>query len=249
MSQEKNLENKVALVTGASRGIGAQTARTLAQRGASVALTYSRSEEEAQEVVAAIQAQGGQAFAIRADVSDVATGRDVAGAIQQRFGGLDILVNNAGAIAKAPLQDLTIEQYEQQFNVNVRGPLFLTQSVLGILRDGGRIINISSVAAAGKFPTYSIYAASKSAVNAFTSVWARELGGRGITVNSVSPGPVETEMMRGGNDQASVDAMANMSPFGRVAQPSDIADVVAFLASEEARWITGRDIFADGGLL
>jgi 3-oxoacyl-[acyl-carrier protein] reductase len=243
------LNGKTALVTGASRGMGAQIARTLAAGGANVIVNYNRSSEAAQQVVADIESRNGKAVAVQADVSDLEAGRALVAEAERRFGGLDILISNAGAIANAPLSEITPEQYEQQFATNVQGLLFLTQAAAKIMRDGGRIINISSVAAAGKFPTYSVYAASKAAANAFTSVWARELGGRGITVNSVSPGPVETDMMWAVNTQESVDAMAAMSPLGRIAQPADIANVVVFLASDEARWITGRDILTDGGLL
>jgi 3-oxoacyl-[acyl-carrier protein] reductase len=186
---------------------------------------------------------------VQANVSDSGAGQELVSQAERRFGGLDILINNAGAVATAPLSDITPQQYEEQFATNVRGVLFLTQAAAKVMRENGRIINISSGAASGKFPTYSVYAASKAAVNTFSSVWARELGGRGITVNSVSPGPVETDMMWAVNTQESVDAMAKMAPLGRIAQPADIADVVAFLASDKARWITGRDIIADGGLL
>jgi 3-oxoacyl-[acyl-carrier protein] reductase len=243
------LNGKTAIVTGASRGLGAQIARTLAANGASVVVNYNRSGEAAQQVVADIEAQGGRAVAVQANVSDSGAGQELVSQAERRFGGLDILINNAGAVATAPLSDITPQQYEEQFATNVRGVLFLTQAAAKVMREDGRIINISSGAASGKFPTYSVYAASKAAVNTFSSVWARELGGRGITVNSVSPGPVETDMMWAVNTQESVDAMAKMAPLGRIAQPADIADVVAFLASDKARWITGRDIIADGGLL
>ena len=243
------LNGKTAIVTGASRGLGAQIARTLAANGANVVVNYNRSGEAAQQVVADIEAQGGRAVAVQANVSDSGAGQELVSQAERRFGGLDILINNAGAVATAPLSDITPQQYEEQFATNVRGVLFLTQAAAKVMREDGRIINISSGAASGKFPTYSVYAASKAAVNTFSSVWARELGGSGITVNSVSPGPVETDMMWAVNTQESVDAMAKMAPLGRIAQPADIADVVAFLASDKARWITGRDIIADGGLL
>ncbi len=243
------LNGKIALVTGASRGIGAAVALKLAQRGALVAVNYNQSRDAAHAVVAEIEKAGGRATAIGADIAHDDAPETLISGVERAFGGLDILVNNAGMIQTAPLADITRAEFDAQFATNVRGLLFLTQRAAQSLNDGGRIINISSVAAAGKFPTYTTYAATKAAVHAFTNVWARELGSRGITVNSVSPGPVETEMMWQVNDAQAVAAMAGMSPLNRVGQPDDIAEIVAFLASDAARWITSRDIISDGGLL
>lgn len=243
------LNGKVALVTGASRGIGAAIALQLAARGAFVALNYNRSQDAARAVVAQIEQSGGRAIAIQADIASDEAPETLISGVEKAFGGLDILVNNAGIVQPAPLEQITRADFDAQFATNVRGLLFLTQRAASILRDNGRIINLSSVVAAGKTPTFSVYAATKAAVHALTNVWARELGSRGITVNSVSPGPVETDMMRQVFAPESVAAMAGMSPLGRVAQPDDIAEIVAFLASDAARWITSRDIISDGGLL
>jgi len=244
-----NLQGKVALVTGAGRGIGAGIARKLSAHGASVIVNYARSTEAARGVVGEIEQAGGRALALQADVSQLEAHERLISETERHFGKLDILVNNAGFIANAPLLEATPDDFDRQFATNVRGLMFLTQRAVRGMRDGGRVVNVSSVAATATPPTYSAYAATKAAVNAFTGVWARELGGRGITVNSISPGPTETDMHWKANTEESTKTLAAMSPFGRLGQPNDIADVVAFLCSHEARWITGREIVVDGGFL
>lgn len=244
-----NLQRKVALVTGASRGIGAGIARTLAAHGASIVVNYARNAEAARSVVDAIEHAGGRALALQADVSQLDAHERLIREVERHFGQLDILVNNAALITTAPLLEATPDDFDRQFATNVRGLMFLTQRAVRGMREGGRIVNVSSVAATATPPTYSAYAATKAAVNAFTGVWARELGGRGITVNSISPGPVETDMHWAVQTKESTATLAAMSPFGRLGQPNDIADVVAFLCAHEARWITGREIIVDGGFL
>ena len=243
------LNGKVALVTGASRGIGASIARKLAAQNASVVVNYQHNEDAAQKVVADIRQDGGRAVALRRDVADTQSHEQIVREVVRHFGAIDILVNNAGVFGSQSLDGSTIDEFDRLFATNVRGLFFLTQQTARVLRDGGRIVNISSVAAAGRFPNMSIYAATKAAVHALTSVWARELGGRGITVNSVSPGATNTDATHAAHTEETIQMLAGMSLFGRLGQPDDIGDAVAFLCSPEARWITAREIIADGGLL
>lgn len=248
------LTGKTALVTGGSRGIGRGIARKLAREGARVAIHYGHSEEAARETVELIRLDGGQAFETRAelgvpgDVTELYAGLD-AGFARQGWGPeFDILVNNAGVSGSARIDEVTPELYEQIFAVNTRSLVFLVQQGLKRMRDGGRIINISSAATRIAFPESVVYAMSKGAVNTFTLALAKELGGRGITVNAVEPGFVETEMnaaRRAAPEHAA--ELASWSAFDRLGQPSDIADVVAFLASDAGRWVTGQCIDASGG--
>ena len=239
---------KTAIVTGASRGIGAGIAKRLAQDGIQVVVNYSQSAKAAENVVASITDQGGTAVAIRADMADLEQIRTLFAQTQGRFGAIDILVNNAAIAAPNKLTAITFEEYEQQFAVNVRGVLFAIQEVAKTMQDGGRIITISSGAATACPPGMGIYSASKAAVDALTKTFAAELGSRQITVNSVAPGFTESDMLRGMMTDAMLPGMIAMTPMGRLGTPEDIADVVAFLASEQARWITGQIIGVSGGL-
>ncbi len=236
------LQNKTALVTGASRGIGRGIALKLAQNGAFVFVNYVRDESAAQEVVALIKQNGGRAQAVRADVSDLAQHE----ALFAPVGSLDILVNNAGTARMSAFDEATPEDFDLLFNLNVRGLFFATQRALRQMNERGRIINISSVASRGG-AGFDAYAATKGALNTLTFGWAKSVGGRGITVNAVSPGGVETDLVRDGIPLEIQEHIANSSVFKRLGQPDDIAGVVAFLASDEARWITGREIVVDGG--
>ncbi|WP_435240265.1 SDR family oxidoreductase [Streptomyces sp. YPW6] len=248
------LTGKTALVTGGSRGIGRGVARKLAREGARVAVHYGHSEDAARETVELIRRDGGRAFGMRAelgvpgDVAEFYAGFDL-GLARQGWGPeFDILINNAGVSGSARIDDVTPELYERIFAVNTRSLVFLVQQGLKRMRDGGRIINISSAATRIAFPESVVYAMTKGAMNTFTLALAKELGGRGITVNAVEPGFVETEMnaaRRAAPERAA--ELASWSVFDRLGQPSDIADVVAFLASDGARWITGQCIDASGG--
>ncbi|WP_236793441.1 SDR family NAD(P)-dependent oxidoreductase [Amycolatopsis sp. GM8] len=248
------LKNKVALITGGSNGIGRAIAERLGRDGATVATTYARDEAAAKETVDGIENNGGRAFALQLELGqpDDATrlwdAFDAAGADYVPDGKLDILIHNAAAGSFAPLSDLTGENYDRVFAVNVRAPFFITQAALPRLRDGGRVINISSLAATLATPETIAYSASKGALDAFTLSLAKGLGPRGITVNSVSPGIIltrnHTRLME--NPEAAAQEAKRVA-LGRLGQPEDVADLVAFLASDDSRWVTGQVIDATGG--
>lgn len=247
----KNLTDKVAIVTGASRGIGRAIAERLGRDGAKVVVNYMGSGDKAQEVVASIEAVSGQAVAVQANMSQVTDIRRLFQETVDRFGQLDILVNNAGIVGKrvgtgTPVAEVTEEEFDAVFALNVRGVLFALQEAARRMKEGGRIVNISSSLTVHSQAGTAIYAASKGAENLFTQVLAKELGGRGITVNSVMPGPTSPGSFDMVPPQIKKVA-AESSPFGRTGHASDIADIVAFVVSEEARWITGQNILANGG--
>jgi 3-oxoacyl-[acyl-carrier protein] reductase len=245
------LEGKVALVTGASRGIGRAIAIRLGRDGASVVVNFSGNAEAAAETVASVQSAGGKAFAVRADISKVSEVEKLFDDSIARFGRIDILVNNAGAMFNKLLADVTEEEFDRSFAVNVKGSFFACQQAARRMPDGGRIINLSSSTTGRSItlPTYSTYVATKGAVEQFSYVLAKELGPKGITVNVVSPGPTDTELFGQGKTEEEKRRFGQMSALGRLGLPEDIADVVAFLASDDARWITGQNIRANGGLV
>jgi 3-oxoacyl-[acyl-carrier protein] reductase len=249
------LDNKVALVTGGSRGIGRAIAERLGREGAVVAVAYARDRDAAGEVVERIDKDGGRAFAIRAelgrhgDAAALWTSFDTQMRHHSHEPGVDIIVNNAGLVSSSPLAFLTEEAFDEVFAVNVRAPFFIVQQGLARMRDGGRIINISSGAARNAVPEVIAYASTKAALDTFTLNLAKQLGPRGITVNSLAPGVVDTDANSGwlrGNPRAEAQ-IASLAALGRVGQPDDIAGIVAFLASDDARWVTGRVIDATGG--
>jgi len=244
------LKGKVAVVSGASKGIGAGIAEELAKEGAAVVVNYASSPDKANAVVARIREAGGEAIAVRADLSKPAEGRALIEAAISKFGRLDILVNNAGVYEFLPLQDVSEEHYDRIFDLNVKGLLFATQAAANAFGTrGGVIINISSVVSLAGGPAMSVYSATKAAVDSLTRTLAAELGPRNILINSVLPGPVETEGVHGLAEwKGLVDQVVPRTPLGRVGQPRDIATVVSFLASEDARWITGQVIPVAGGL-
>ncbi len=248
------LDGKTALVTGGSRGIGRGIALRLARDGALVGVHYGRNEGAARETVAAIEREGGGAFPLHAELGEAGA----AEALYERFdvaldglgapAGLDVLVNNAGMSVSASVHEVTSENFDRQMAVNAKAPLFLIQHGLRRMPDGGRIVNVSSAATRIAFPTGVAYAMTKGAVETLTLALAKELGGRGITVNAVVPGFVATDMnaRRRTTPEATAE-LAAMSVFNRVGDPADVADIVAFLASDESRWITGQRIDASGG--
>lgn len=244
-----SLQGKVALVTGSSRGIGRAIAERLSRDGASVVVNYAGSVEQAQEVVAGIDKAGGRAVAVQADVSKVGDVVRLLDATLEQFGRLDILVNNAGVILYKPLVDVTEEEFDHIFSVNVKGTFFACQQAAKRMADGGRIINLSSSTTAMMLATYAAYVASKGAVEQMSHVLAKELGSRQITVNVVSPGPTDTELFGQGKTEQDKQRFAQLAALGRLGQPQDIADVVAMLCSDDARWITGQNIRANGGTI
>jgi 3-oxoacyl-[acyl-carrier protein] reductase len=244
------LTGKVAIVTGASKGIGAGIAKALAAEGAAVVVNYASSQAGADAVVAAITGAGGKAVAVKGDVSKGAEATALVEAAVTAFGRLDILVNNAGVYEFAPLAAITEAHFRKMFDLNVLGLLLTTQAAAAHLGEGGAVINIGSGASTLTPPDTAVYSATKGAVDVITGVLAKELGARKIRVNAVNPGMVETEGTHsagviGSDFQAELVAQ---TPLGRIGQPDDIADVVTFLASDDARWLTGEKLIVGGGL-
>ncbi|NWC96801.1 MULTISPECIES: SDR family NAD(P)-dependent oxidoreductase [unclassified Pseudomonas] len=243
------LENKVAVVTGASKGIGAAIATLFAAEGAAVVVNYASSKNDADKVVASITAAGGKAIAVKGDVSIAGQASTIIKAAVAEFGRLDILVNNAGIYEFAPLQEITPEHFHKSFNINVLGPLLMTQAAAKHLGEGGSVINIGSNITHMKPPGSAVYAASKSAIETIGGVLAKELGGQKIRVNTLNPGPTRTEGTRQimTNNEMS-QHIINNTPLGRMGLPEDIAVVALFLASDDSAWITGDVLLASGGL-
>lgn len=242
------LVGKVALVTGASRGIGRDIARRLAAEGAAVAINYRTSAEAAETLAAEIETAEGRAAAFAADVAEIDPIRELFDAVLDRFGRLDILVNNAGIAIYGSIAEYSEADFDRLFAVNVKGTFFACQEAARRLADGGRIINIGSTVTRVMMPRYGAYAASKGAVEQITRVLARELGARGITVNAVCPGPVDTELFREGKTREQIAGLAAMAALGRLGNPEDIAEAVAALAGEAGRWVSGQCIYVNGGL-
>lgn len=244
------LAGKVAVVTGASKGIGAGIARALAAEGAAVVVNYASSKAGADKVVSDIEGAGGRAIAVQGDVSKADQAQGLVDAAVETFGGLDVLVNNSGVYELTPLEALTEDQYRRMFDVNVLGLLFTTQAAARHLGEGGSVINISSAITSLLPPDSAVYSGTKGAVDAITGALANEFGPRRIRVNAINPGVVETE----GTHTAGVigsdfeSGAVAQTPLGRVGQPDDIADVAVFLASDDARWLTGERLSASGGL-
>ena len=247
MSQGK-LDGKVALVTGSSRGIGRAIALRLSSDGAKVVVNYAGSADKANEVVETIEANGGQAIAVQADVGKIGDIHRLFDQTIEHFGQVDILVNNAGTTVYKAIAQVTEEEFDKIFAINVKGTFFACQQAAQRMADGGRIINFSTTVTALMLPTYGAYAATKGAVEQITRVLAKELGGRGITVNVISPGPTDTELFKADKTEEQINRFAQMAALGRLGEVQDIADVVAFLASEDARWITAQNIRVNGGV-
>jgi len=243
-----SLSGKVAVVTGASRGIGAAIARRLAADGANVVVNYARSSDAAEKLARHIGGSGKKAIAVQADVSKPDQVQRLFDAAVKNFGHVDIVVNNAGTAPGTPVDKITPEHFNEVFHLNVLGTIQMTvESLRHFPKTGGRIINLSSILATGTTLELSVYGASKAAVEALTRYWAQELGPRNITVNAVAPGLTETDMTSGITEEVK-KMIASRTPLGRVGKPEEIADVVAFLASDDARWVTGHTLTASGGL-
>jgi 3-oxoacyl-[acyl-carrier protein] reductase len=245
----RKLESKIAVVTGASKGIGAAIAKSLAAEGASVVVNYASSKTGADAVVAAITAAGGRAVAVPGDVSKAGEAQGIIQAAIQNYGRLDILVNNSGVYEFAPIEAITEEHFHRHFNINVLGLLLATQAAVKYLGEGGSIINMGSVVSSITPPNSAVYSGTKAAVDAVTGVLARELGPKKIRVNTISPGIVETEGTHSGGFIGSEFEKAALAqtPLGRIGQPSDIASIAVFLASEDSAWLTGERLLASGG--
>ena len=243
-----SLAGKVAIVTGASRGIGRAIALRLSQEGASVVVNYARGAEQAKDVVSAIEAAGGKALAVQADVRKTAEIRDLFDRTQETYSQIDILVNNAGVILYKPLAEVTEAEFDNLFAINVKGTFFACQEAAKRMAEGGRIVNFSSSTTAMLLPTYGAYVATKGAVEQLTRSLAKELGDRQITVNVISPGPTDTELFTVGKTAEQIQRFTQMTALGRLGKVEDIADVTAFLCSEQARWITGQNIRVNGGI-
>lgn len=240
-----SLSGRVAIVTGASSGIGQAIAERFAEAGAIVVVNYARSREKAQQVVAGIQAKGGKAVAVQADVSLVADARRLVIDTVTQFGRLDILVNNAGKFMPKLLLETTEAEFDQVMNLHAKGPYFAMQEAAKVLKEGGRIVNVSTEGTQRTFPGATAHLGSKAALEQFTKGLAYELASRGITVNTVSPGITDTGVLSEQYRQLGLQS----SPLRRLGLPKDIADVVAFIVSDDARWLTGQNIHAGGGMV
>lgn len=238
-----------AIVTGASRGIGAEIARQLAQAGFAVAINYTNNAGAAEAIVAEIHGKGGRAISVQADLADPKAPKALFDATEAAFGQVGVLVNNAGIMQLAPVAASSDELIAAHLALNLAAPIRLMREGAQRLAQGGRIVNLSSSVVGLYQPTYGIYAASKAGIEAITHVLAKEVAAKGITVNAVAPGPVATELFLTGKSEELVEKIKGMSPFGRLGTPADIAAVVCFLCSEQAAWITGQTIRANGGVI
>ena len=249
MIEMKSLAGKVAIVTGASRGIGSEIAKQLAGLGAKVTVNYANSSEKAAKVVEEINQAGGTAIAIQADVSHVKDVERLFSETITQFGKVDILINNAGVILYKLLSEVTEEEFDRLFAINVKGTYFACQQAMKFMEDKGRIVNFSTSVAGVIFPTYSVYAATKGAVEQITRQLAKEFGPKKITINAVAPGPVNTELFTVGKTTQQIETLKQMNAFGRLGEPEDIANVIEFLVSDKAQWVTGQTLRVNGGFI
>ncbi|HEV8570553.1 MAG TPA: SDR family oxidoreductase [Micromonosporaceae bacterium] len=237
---------RVAIVTGGSRGIGRAVAERLAADGQAVVVGYVGNDVEAKAAVAAIEAKGGNAVAVQADVADEAAVQSLFDTAEQRYGGIDVVVNAAGIMLLSPVATVDLDDLDRMHRTNIRGAFVVTREAARRVRPGGAIVTFSTSVTRLSFPTYSGYAASKAAVEAISPILAKELRGRDVTVNTVAPGPTATALFLDGKDQETIDRMAKMNPMERLGTPGDIAEVVSSLAGP-ARWINGQTIYVNGG--
>lgn len=249
MLKMKSLHGKVAIVTGSSRGVGAEIALTLANAGAKAVINYAENKLAADKICAAISDAGGECRAVQADVSNPVEVRKLFEIASEYFGRIDILVNNAGVLLFKEIADIQDDEFDHIVDVNFKSVFYMLREAATKLADHGRVVTISSTVTRLMLPKYGAYAATKAAVEQLTRIFAREAGKRGITANIVSPGPVDTELFRAGKTAADIERMAAMAALGRIGEADDIAQVVLFLASDEARWITGQNIGVNGGII
>lgn len=246
--KQMKLNNKVVIVTGSSKGIGKETAILLAKNGAKLVINHSNSENEALEVANTIKANGGEAIVVKADISQSEEVATLFKKTIEAFGKVDVLVNNAGAMVSKQLKDNSQEEFSKIFDVNVRGVFNTLKEAANLLEDNGSIINISSSTVKLSMPSYSLYSASKAAVEQMTKVFSKEIG-RGVSVNALAPGATETDLFLTGKTPEVIKKVASMNAFNRLGKPSDIAKVVLFLASDDSSWISGQVIGANGALV
>jgi 3-oxoacyl-[acyl-carrier protein] reductase len=242
------LKNKIAIVTGASKGIGASVAKTLAGAGATVVVNYAGSKDAAEQVVSDITSGGGTAVAIQGDVSKAGDVKNLFAQTISRFGRVDILVNNAGVMITKLIAETTDEEFDKQFNTNVKGVFNALREAATHLADNGSVLNFSTSVNRIMLPAYGTYVATKAAVEQLTRVFAKEVGKRGINVNSISPGPTNTELFTNGKSEETISRLASLSAFNRIGDPQDIANVVLFLVSDEAKWISAQNIGVNGAM-
>ncbi|GGM14327.1 SDR family oxidoreductase [Promicromonospora citrea] len=240
-------ETRVAIVTGGSRGIGAEVAQRLAADGTAVALAYAGNKAAADQVVATIRERGGSAFAMQADIADEDQVSALFDATAERFGAVDVVVNAAGVMELAPVVDLDLAVLDHMHRTNIRGTFVVSRIAARTVRPGGAIITFSTSVTKLALPGYAAYAASKGAVDALTLVLAKELRGRDVTVNAVAPGPTATALFLDGKDEETIERMSRMNPLERLGTPGDIAEVVSFLAGP-GRWVNGQVVYANGGM-
>ncbi|WP_175656426.1 SDR family oxidoreductase [Burkholderia ambifaria] len=243
-----NTSKQVALVTGSSRGIGAEIARRLARDGFRVVVNYAGGAGPAREVVEAIAADGGEAIAVQADIANPAAVAALFDAAEQAFGHIDVVVNSAGVMKLGAIADYDDTTFDQTVAINLKGTFNVNREAAKRVRSGGRIVNLSSTMVGVRLPTYGVYVATKAAVEGLTQVLAQEMRGRGISVNAVAPGPVATELFLEGKSPEQVDRLAKMNPLERLGEPGDIAGVVAFLAGPDGAWVNGQILRANGGM-
>jgi 3-oxoacyl-[acyl-carrier protein] reductase len=241
--------SKVAIVTGASRGIGAAVAERLAADGFTVVVNYSANAAPAETLAREIEAKGGRALAVKADVGDANAVQGMFEVAEAAFGGVDVLVNNAGIMKLAKIADSDDALFDQQIRVNLKGSFNAMREAARRLRDGGRIVNFSTSVVGTRLETYAVYAATKSAVETMTAILSKELRGRNITVNAVAPGPVATDLFLDGKSPELIDRLAKMNPMERLGTPEDIASVVALLVGPDGGWINGQVLRANGGMV
>lgn len=243
------LNSKVAIITGASRGIGATVAARLANLGAFVVINYNSNKEEADIVVKNIIVNGGKAIAIQADISKVLDIEKLFEETITKCGRVDILINNAGLMINKVIIDVTEEDFDRQFSINVKGTYFACQQAMKHMQQGGKIINFSTSVTGVMFPTYSVYAASKGSVEQITRQLAKEFGPKGITINAIAPGPIKTALFMTGKTEQQIEVLSKTNSFNRLGEPEDIADVIELLVSDKSHWITGQTIKVNGGFI
>lgn len=243
------LSNKVAIVTGASKGIGRKVAEQLASLGISTVVNYHSNKQEAQDVVKGIVSKGGNALAIQADISKVSDIEKLFEQTIKNFGKVDILINNAGLMVNNPIDKVSEEEFDKHFAINVKGTYFTCQQAMKYMEANGRIINFSTSVTSTMFPAYSVYAASKGAVEQITRQLAKEFGPKGITINAIAPGSVKTKLFMQGKTEQQIEMFSKMNSFGRLGEPEDIADIIELLISDKSHWITGQTIKINGGFI